>query len=442
MTDRTDFETALERRVQAYAATAARPVRADVIARTTMRSAATATGRSSSLAGPRRPILLIGVAALLLLAAFASAAIIGRQRPVLHGSFVDGPSIEEGQIVNAVALHDGRVLVGIAPEDGLVVDGTMTLRCSPPCWPHLALLDPKTGGIKTTRDQPASLELRSMALLNDGRVLLLGHWPDGTDDPSAIYDPVSDVFEEVGAPLHARGWPMVVTLADGRVLVAGSGMFPSTAAEVFDPATGTFSAVGSMGRPRSAGVTATRLLDGRVLVVGGGPDVGAAAELFDPATGTFSPTGDMVTARGGFHSATLLPDGRVLLVGGLVPNAEDPQSSFVATTRAEIYDPATGTFSAVGSMHAARLMHAASILPDGTVLIAGGAHDVREGPPASVADAEIFDPATGTFRPTDDLDRPRLMPVTTPVGDRVLVLGDLDPSGDDQHTGRTTEWFE
>jgi hypothetical protein len=389
------------------------------------------------------PGLLIGLAAMLMFLVVAGGALVGQRPPTIRGVFSDGPSIPAGGIVSAVTLPDGRVLIGIGPEEG-TVNGTTTLRCNTPCSQHLGLLDLRTGETTKIRDQPPSLDLRSMALLPDGRVLILGRWPDGTDGPSAIYDPVSDRFEEVGGPLHARSWPIVATLADGRVLVAGSGAFAATAAELFDPSTGTFSSTGSMVRPRGPGASATRLRDGRILVVGGA-EVGTAAELFDPATGTFSPTGAMTVSRVGSHSATLLPDGRVLVAGGVVPSVTigtDRQTPWDATATAEVYDPTTGTFSAVGPMRSSRFLHAASVLADGTVLIVGGDLDARRGYPVPVADAEIFDPATDAFRPTGSLLRPRLLPAVVTADDRVLVLGDLDPTGTDVETGSTTEWFQ
>ena len=89
-------------------------------------------------------------------------------------------------------------------------------------------------------------------------------------------------------------------LTDGRVLVAG-GCDP--AAELYDPAADAFTATGSM-TAVPAGATATRLADGRVLFTGGSDcgdaDTGgiwASAELYDPATSTFSPTGSMRTPR-------------------------------------------------------------------------------------------------------------------------------------------------
>jgi hypothetical protein len=77
--------------------------------------------------------------------------------------------------------------------------------------------------------------------------------------------------------------------------------------------------------------TATGLADGTVLVAGG-PGPGASAEIYDPATGTFSPTGSMATGRI-YHTATGLADGTVLVAGG-----------YGALASAEIYDPATGTW--------------------------------------------------------------------------------------------------
>jgi hypothetical protein len=71
-----------------------------------------------------------------------------------------------------------------------------------------------------------------------------------------------------------------------------------------------------MGTGRAAH-TATLLQNGRVLIAGGfnNTDVLATAELFDPATGTFTPTGAMPTPRFS-HTATLLPNGKVLVTGG------------------------------------------------------------------------------------------------------------------------------
>ena len=71
----------------------------------------------------------------------------------------------------------------------------------------------------------------------------------------------------------------------------------------------------------------------------------------------------MGTARDS-HTATLLPSGKVLVAGGL-----DCCSSL---SSAELYDPATGMWTATGSMRHGTLFHTATLLPSGKVLVAGG----------------------------------------------------------------------
>src|SRR3989442_3554494 len=67
------------------------------------------------------------------------------------------------------------------------------------------------------------------------------------------------------------------------------------------------------------------------------------------------------------HAATLLPNGTVLIAGGL-----DASNAVVAS--AEVYDPSTNGFSSVGDMRAARVGHTATLLSDGRVLVAGGSN--------------------------------------------------------------------
>ena len=141
--------------------------------------------------------------------------------------------------------------------------------------------------------------------------------------------------------------------------------------------------------------SATLLADGRVLVIGGyggpmsgegsylgGTDALASAEVWDPETGVFEPAGTLIAAREG-HTATLLPDGRVLIVGG----------ADAMGTSAEIWDPATMTSSATGSPRWAALGGQAT-LADGRVLVVGGETEDGE-----VSPPEVWDPATGTFGP-------------------------------------------
>src|SRR5207245_6629931 len=90
---------------------------------------------------------------------------------------------------------------------------------------------------------------------------------------------------------------------------------------------------------------------------------------YDPATGTWSNTGNLNTSRA-FHTATLLPNGKVLAAGGFSCGPTPQTCADVSS--AELYDPASGTWTITGSLNAARSGQTATLLANGKVLIAGG----------------------------------------------------------------------
>ena len=172
-------------------------------------------------------------------------------------------------------------------------------------------------------------------------------------------------------------------LADDRVLVVGGGERRASAtAEIYNPALGSWTQTGSMNTARIHH-SATLLDDGRVLVAGGddgapyGATYFASAEIYNPATGTWSSTGSLVAPRYAF-TMTSLNDGRVLAVS----------SEGTSRGTAEIYNPASGAWSATSSLNQFRSLHAASLLNDGRVLIAGGSDCCAN----VLASAEIFKP--------------------------------------------------
>ena len=239
----------------------------------------------------------------------------------------------------------------------------------------------------------------------------------GSISASATLSVTTNVWSPAGALSMARHSHTATLLANGKVLVAGgyTADFITASAELYDPASRTWTPTGSLAVARALH-TATLLPDGKVLVTGGlGNDAGSAvetasSELYDPATGTWSPTGNLSLPRHS-HSATLLPDGKVLVAGGAHTVIVGCCASDVSYNDAELYDPDAGTWTPTGALAVARHLHTATLLPDGEVLVAGGYGNVEAGgpgPPFVTATTELYDPATGRWSPGGALSAPRV----------------------------------
>jgi hypothetical protein len=208
-----------------------------------------------------------------------------------------------------------------------------------------------------------------------------------------------------------------------RALVLGACLAPRAPAQ----SPGAFTPTGSMTTPRYFH-TATLLTDGTVLIVGGDmlePTGGfktlCSAEIYDPSTGIFTSTGPMTTPRGWQFTSTLLPDGKVLIAGGGVSNPATGSLADPTLASAELYDPATGTFSATGNLTTARASHTATLLNNGTVLIAGG---LQLPGYVILASAELYDPSTGTFTATGNMTAPFADTATLLANGKVLITRD------------------
>ena len=274
-----------------------------------------------------------------------------------------------------------------------------------------------TGSMSVPRGQ------HTATLLQDGKVLVAGGvgYVSGHYSYTAtaeLYDPASGTFSLTGSMKNARHCHTATLLSNGQVLITGGydGSAFLSAAEIFDPVSGTFALTGSMSAARCFH-TATLLPNGKVLIAGGsdGNVVLATAELFDPATGAFSPTGSMGTVRA-FHTATLT-GGKALLTGGSDVNGS-PSGNPTAT--AELYDPASGHFSSTSSMAIPRAAHTATLLTNGKIFVTGGTIGLT---------AEIFDPAGGIFATTGSMTDFRSSHTATLLSDgTVLVAGGSGPA--------------
>ncbi|HEV2721914.1 MAG TPA: kelch repeat-containing protein, partial [Thermoanaerobaculia bacterium] len=273
-------------------------------------------------------------------------------------------------------------------------------------------------------------------LLPNGKVLIAGGF--GTDPvthailylaSAELYDPATASFSAAGSLATGRAGHTATLLPNGKVLIVGGTNFNVAtgfvrAGELYDPATGHFSPVGDFAFGRRDH-TATLLQNGKVLIAGGFGSVSATtfdyivqAELYDPANGTIVTSGGLTAARQE-HTATLLPNGKVLIAGG---------GSSVSLATAELYDPATGFFTLTGSMATARDRHTATLLQNGNVLIVGGKGTDSGVFSPALGPAELYDPASGTFSPSGTLNVLRLSHTATLLQNgNVLVAGGQNP---------------
>src|SRR5438046_9514144 len=98
----------------------------------------------------------------------------------------------------------------------------------------------------------------------------------------------------------------------------------------------------------------------------------------------------------------MLPNGKVLVAGGV-------DTDYISIARAELYNPASGTWTETGSLVTARSAHRATLLPNGEVLVMGGSESLGVYPP----NAELYDPVSGTWAETGSLVTLRALQTAT-----------------------------
>lgn len=305
-------------------------------------------------------------------------------------------------------LPSGKVMIW--PGDGGITGN------DPRLW------DPATQSVTLLAKPGYDVFCSGHSFLADGRLFVAGgHIQNGVGLPrSSLYDPFANAW--IGAPdMNAGRWyPTVITLANGDALVvsgsidntvgtntlpqvyqAGSGtwrnlsgaqlgldlypmMFvapngrvvnvgPTRTTRFLDTSgTGSWSTLGSsLFGYRSYG-SAVMYAEGKILLVGGGDPPTNTAEVLDlnQPTPAWRSTAPMSIARRQVN-ATLLPDGTVLVTGGTFGpgfnNADTPAHP------AELWDPATESWTTLARATVPRLYHSAAVLlPDGRVLSTGG----------------------------------------------------------------------
>jgi len=359
-----------------------------------------------------------------------------------QGTWSSTGSMETGRFVfTATTLQNGMVLVA----GGFTSDGTDTNTAE--------LYDPATGIFTPTGSMHDVRVGASAARLRNGKVLVEGGTTNtATLNSAEIYDPASGTWSITASMNQGRQQHAAILLKDGTVLVSGGNVdrTPCTditygcattlaGSEIYNPSTGTWTTVGEMTIPRSF-FTATLMRNGKVLATGGrihtGPDYFdykaiAWADLYDPTTKKWSATGPMTISRED-HSAVLLTNGQVLVTGGTTVDFNG-----VTVASAELYNPATGKWTATGSMLESRERHTSTVLQNGQVLVAGG--DYYDGVNVGfLTECELYDPVLGTWSVTASMSTPR-------YGARAALLLDgrvLEAGGETDFAGDPTPLAE
>ena len=257
----------------------------------------------------------------------------------------------------------------------------------------IALFDPESDEWTHLSDIPSNRIFVSIFAVDDKEIVVVSGLDleamsssQATIEPESLVESYSlDTGEwQTLDPMNEAAMEQtLVALDDGRIIATGGisdlrTLSGTARAEIFDPATGSWTPTGDMNAPRLT-VKAIALEDGRALATGGLDQYASTSgdspdsETYDPVTGVWTLTGPMSVQRMS-HTLTLLPDGRVLAAGG-----EDPKGSdYFLYSSTEIFDPETNTWSAGPELSQPRANHSATLMPDGRVLLAGGISQDRE----------------------------------------------------------------
>ncbi len=357
-----------------------------------------------------------------------------------------GPMNDERFELTATAIKGGVLVAG-----GGLLENSIGILVPSSSLDTAEIFSPKTGEFVPTRQTMVRARVgQAASMLSDGRVLITG----GADltrqilATSELYDPGSGSFICIGGTtgrdcansLHDVRFSQTATALKGasQVLIAGGsdgstvGTPPNeilagiATAEIYNASSKTYSCVG--GVSSTPPVCNNSMVDGRynhiavalesgqVLFAGGIDATGIvtdSAELYNPATGLFTATGPMTTPREQF-AAAIFPSGplsgQVLVTGG-----SNVVGNFLGS--AELYNPATGKFTATASMAEARFLHTATLLTSGpnsgSVLVAGGSGDQT---------AEIYNPATRTFKAAGNMTQIVFDPVVTTLSSNDILF--------------------
>jgi hypothetical protein len=281
-------------------------------------------------------------------------------------------------------LPDGRLLV-MGGHDGRDYDGSSHTTIFD--WRRTSPWDYSNPDMASGRWYPSAVTLAN------GEVLTIS----GTRTTSTDLNPLPEVWKTnsgggwralTNAIRTVDLYPMIHVAPNGKVFMAG----PHVNTHYLDTGgTGAWSFVATRRAPFRGYGSAVMYHPGKVLLVGGGDPPLNSAEVIDlnAATPAWRLVGSMSKARRHLN-ATLLADGTVLATGGTSSAGFNTATGTVLV--AELWNPATESWSTMASMQTPRLYHSSALLlPDGRVLSAGGGRPAASGI-TDQENVEIFSP--------------------------------------------------
>jgi hypothetical protein len=312
--------------------------------------------------------------------------------------------------VNTMLLPNGRVLM----YDGQLVGATAIV------WNYL------TNVIDWT-PAPANIFCSGMEQMADGRILVVGgHVATHAGLPAAnVFDPATESWTVLPNMSYPRWYPTATVLPDGRQIVTSGETTcdecDEAIQEIYDPAKNSWTQLSAAPLLFPYYPHVFLLPDGRIFVpaTGEAPIVSQVLNLNVP---TWTSVGG--AAVDGGSSVMYLPNKFLKLGTSVDPDLATRPS--VATAYVLDMTESSPSWTQVAPMSFARTYHNTTLLPDGSVLVTGGGTTTNAvGLSNAVRPAELWSPTTQTWTTLASMNAPRLYhseALLLPDG-RVLVSG-------------------
>lgn len=384
--------------------------------------------------------------------------------PVREGTWEVLPFHSGVLAVHAALLHTGKVLFFAgsgssavrfnSPDFGNESKGIFTsVVWDPNVAPgpgNLNFSHPPT--IRDAHGKPFDFFCGGDAFLADGRMLsaggTIGYNPFKGRPDATVFNPQTGTWAFVKEMQHGRWYPTLITLGTGRILATTglneAGNDHNQTLEIYSPSTNTWAgqnfAPGFPGLPLYAHLFLLR--NGKVFFSGGRMDDPLQVDpcIIDLATNPVhtKPVPDLLdpVLRNQSASVMLPPaqEQKVMIMGGGPVGKADKTDATGMVSIVDLNSP-NPTYVAAAPMKLPRMHLNTVLLPDHTVFVTGGSLK-QEDEPFARLQAELYDPATDTWKLMASAVVPRLYHSTA----LLLPDGRVVAAGGNPEGGHSVTW--